>query len=199
MRGEVEVARTHVRAAIDAKREAGELVEAASMAQAMAFVETRAGDIAAAERVLRTGIAELEEVGNVSYRGTSCLMLARLLARRGTIDEAAHWCSVARQTMTDDDLVDVVMINAVEGLVAAHRGDHAEAEQLTAWAIEVAATIDFYETKADGFEFRARAFALAGKQEQARKAAATALAIHEAKGDQPAARWIRELLDSLPS
>ena len=54
-----------------------------------------------------------------------------------------------------------------------------------------------YESKARAYEWHARTLALVGKPLEAREAAATALAIYEAKGDIPASAWARELLDSL--
>ena len=197
MTGDAEAAREHVQAAARGRIEAGEIIESAALAHQVAFVEVRAGDTLAAENALMHGIAELERAGNASYRGTACLSLAKLLANRGADDEAARWCAVARRTISDDDLVDTVVINGLEGLLAARRGDHALAEQLTARSVEVAATIDTYESKSDGYELRARALALAGRQAEARSAAAAALAVVEAKGDQPATRWLRELVDSL--
>ena len=44
---------------------------------------------------------------------------------------------------------------------------------------------------------QARTLILVGRPAAAREAAATALAVYEAKGDLPAAAWTRELLDSL--
>ena len=59
------------------------------------------------------------------------------------------------------------------------------------------ATIDMYDDKGRAYEWHARTLALVGKPAEAREAAATALAIYEAKGDIPASAWARELLDSL--
>jgi hypothetical protein len=45
----------------------------------------------------------------------------------------------------------------------------------------------------------ARTLALVGKRDDALAAAEKALAIYEAKGDEPAVAWARELVDSLAS
>jgi hypothetical protein len=60
-----------------------------------------------------------------------------------------------------------------------------------------AATIDMYHHKATAYEWHARTLAFVGKPDEAREAAATALAIYETKGDVPASAWARELVDSL--
>ena len=198
MQGQFEAARDAVREATDVTREAGMLVEAAATSQSVAFVELRAGAPDAAEVVLRNGIDELDRLGNRSYRGTTALLLADRLAARGAYEEASRWCAEVRGTLNEDDLTDVIGINAVEGFLRAVAGGHDEGVQLSARAVEVAATIDMYEPKARAYEWHARTLALVGKPAEAREAAATALAIYEAKGDAPASAWARELLDSLP-
>ena len=197
MRGEIEAAREQVHAGNEGHREAGLLVDAAAGAQIVAFVEIRAGALEAAESALRDGLEELERIGNLSYRGTTALILADLLACRGAYDEAARWCAIVRETMSHDDLTDVIGVDALEGFLVASSGAHAEGERLTMRAIEVAALIDLYEHKARTYEWHARTLAIVGKPQEARQAAATALAIYEGKGDIPAAAWARDLVASL--
>ena len=197
MQGEIEAALDSIRQGTGATREAGMLVEAAAHMQSVAFVEIRAGDYAGAEAALRQGIEELDRLGNRSYRGTTALMLADLLARQGSREEAAQLCADVRETLNDDDLTDVIGVDAVEGFLRAAAGEQEEGLALSVRAVHVAATIDMYESKARAFEWHARTLALVGKPLEAREAAAAALAIYEAKGDIPASAWARELLDSL--
>jgi class 3 adenylate cyclase len=197
MRGEIDAAREHVYAGVEIIRETGRLVDAAAGEQMISFVERRAGAADVAEARLREGIDELDRLGNSSYRGTTALLLADLLATRGAYEEAAHWCSSVRDTIREDDLTDVIAVDALEGFLAARRGDHVEGERLTTHAVDVAAEIDMYDHKALAHEWHARTLAIVGKPLEAREAAATALAIYEAKGDVPASAWAQELLDSL--
>jgi hypothetical protein len=196
MRGEIEAGREQVAAGNEGMREAGRLVQAAAGSQIVAFVEIRGNARDVGEAVLRNGLVELEHIG-LSYRGTTALMLVDLLLRRGADDEAASWCAVAREVMTEDDLTDVIAVDALEGFLAARNGDIAEGDRLSARAVAVASTVDLYEHKALAYEWRARTLALVGKPDEAREAAAVALAVYEAKGDIPATAWVRELLDSL--
>ena len=108
MRGEVEAGREQVAAGNEGMREAGRLVEAAAGSQMVAFVEIRGNARDVAEAALRNGLVELERLGNLSYRGTTALMLVDLLVHRGAYDEAASWCAVAREVMSEDDLTDVI-------------------------------------------------------------------------------------------
>ncbi|MCY7304387.1 MAG: AAA family ATPase, partial [Thermoleophilia bacterium] len=197
MRSEFEAARASIYASVDGLGEAGLLIEAAAGAMHSSFVETRAGALETAERELRAGVAELERLGGFSYYTTAALTLADVLASRGAYEEAGHWCAVVRERMVEGDLVDAIAVNAIEGFLAAASGAHPEGERLTRHAVEIASTIDMYDAKARAYEWRARTLALVGKLGEAREAAATALAIYEAKGDIPASAWARDLRDSL--
>ena len=197
MRGDQDAARELVRAGVDSAREAGQLIEAAGGAQTVAFVELHAGAPESAEEILRASIAELDRLGNLSYRGTTTLMLADILATRGAYEEAARWCAEVRETLNEDDLADVVAADSLEGFLAAAAGSHAEGERLSGQAVRLATTTDIYEWIGRAYEWHARTLALVGKPLEAHEAAATALAVYEAKGDIPASAGARELLDSL--
>jgi class 3 adenylate cyclase len=197
MCGDQDAARELVRAGIECSREAGQVIEAAGSAQTAAFVELRAGAPESAEELLRASIAELDRLGNLSYRGTTTLMLADILATRGAYEEAARRCTEVREMLNEDDLADVVAADSLEGFLAAVAGSHAEGERLSAQAVKLASTTDMYEWNGRSLEWHARTLALIGKPLEAREAATTALAVYEAKGDIPASTGARALLDSL--
>ena len=197
IRGDIDVARELVRAGIESNRESGQLVEAAASAQTAAFVEVRAGALATAEDVLRASIAELDRLANRSYRGTTTLLLADVLATRGAHEEAGRLCAEVRETLNEDDLSDVVALDSLEGFLAAVAGSHAEGERLSNRAVELASSSDMYEWNGRSNEWHARTLVLIGKPREARDAAVTALAVYEAKGDVAASASARELLDSL--
>ena len=197
MRGDIEGAREQARLGIESTREAGQVVEAAARAMLIAFVEIRAGSSPAAEDALRRGVDELDRLGNRNYRGTTALLLADALASKGAYEEAARWCAEVRETLNEDDLTDAIAVDSLEGFLAAAAGSHAEGERLSDRAVELASTTDMYDQKGRTYEWHAKTLALAGKTQEASKAAATAVEIYEAKGDIPATAWARELLDSL--
>ena len=64
-------------------------------------------------------------------------------------------------------------------------------------ALEMLGDSDFYDSTGGQRMLLARALVECGKQDEARAQAVEALAIYEAKGDEPAADWARELLASL--
>ena len=133
-----------------------------------------------------------------SYRGTTALLLADVLASRGEREEAARWCAEVRETLNEDDLVDVIAVNSLEGFLAAAAGSARRGRATlrpSGRGRQQRSTSTRRRRRA--YEWHARTLALVGKPAEAREAAATALAIYEAKGDLPASAWARELLDSL--
>ena len=99
--------------------------------------------------------------------------------------------------MREDDLTDVIAAAALEGFLLATSRAHVVGERLCRRAIEQASAIDMYKHKARAFEWHARTLVLVGQPDEDREAAATAVAIYQAKGDVPAAAWARELVASL--
>ena len=149
------------------------LVEAAAHMQSVAFVEIRAGDYAGAEAALRQGIEELDRLGNRSYRGTTALMLADLLASRGPARRplsCARTCAKHSTTTTSPTSSGSTRSRGFWTPQVSR-----ERPCPSVRAVNVAATIDMYESKARAFEWHARTLALVGKPLEAREAAAAAL------------------------
>jgi class 3 adenylate cyclase/tetratricopeptide (TPR) repeat protein len=196
-RCEFERARELYREGTSISLEAGLLREAAAAAMGVAYIEKRAGDLDAAEAALRSGIEELDALGDRAFYSTVVSTLAAVLLDRGQDDEASAWCVRARETASPSDVATVAHVEALEGLLAARRGDRADGERLARSAVDMLAESDFYDLTGGARLFLARTLIECGKLDEARSEAAKALAIYEAKGDQPAAGRARELLDSL--
>jgi len=196
-RGEFQRARELYREGSNISRDAGMLRQAAAGVMGMANIETRAGDLDAAEAALRSGIEELDTLGDRGFYSTAVCALAEVLVDRGQEDEAATWCVRARKTADSSDLATIAHVEALEGLLAARRGDDAQGERLARSAVAMLAESDFSHHTAGARLLLARTLVECGKPADAREAAADALAIYEAKGDEPAAGWARELLASL--
>ena len=124
-------------------------------------------------------------------------MLAEVLIERDQDDEARSLCASAKEIESQSDIGSVSHRLAVEGLLAARRGEHVEGEGLARMALEILGESDFYDQTGGELMLLARTLAECGKPDEARASAAEALAIYEAKGDEPAADWARELLASL--
>jgi class 3 adenylate cyclase/tetratricopeptide (TPR) repeat protein len=197
MRGEFELARELVRGGRQAYVDAGLLVSAGGISMSEAEIEARAGDTAAAERVLREGLEMLEEIGERGYYPTAALGLADLLYDQGHYDEVREWAEKSRATTGSDDLVNFIELDSIEGALLAREGRFDEAEARARNAVDLTATIDHGETRALSLRYLAEVLALAGRTEDAERVAADALAVRDEKGDVTGAARMRELFARL--
>jgi class 3 adenylate cyclase/tetratricopeptide (TPR) repeat protein len=196
-RREFAAARERYREGVALVRDAGMLREAAASVQGAAYIEVRAGNLEGAESELRRGGEELSALGDTGFYSEVLCMLADVLIERDQDDEARLLCAKAEEVESPSDIGSVSHRLAVEGLLAARRGEHAEGERLARMAIEILAESDFYDSTGGWRMSLARTLLECGKPDEARASATEALAIYEAKGDEPAADWARELLASL--
>jgi class 3 adenylate cyclase/tetratricopeptide (TPR) repeat protein len=197
MKGEFELARDLVRGGRQAYVDAGLLMSAGGISMSEAEIEVRAGDLAAAEQVLREGLEMLERIGERGYYPTAALDLADILYGRGHYDEVREWADKARAITGPDDLVNFVYLDSMDGALLAREGRFDEAEVRARNAVDQTATIDHGETRARSLRYLAEVLALAGRTEEAERVAADALAVFDEKGDLTGAARARELLVSL--
>jgi class 3 adenylate cyclase/tetratricopeptide (TPR) repeat protein len=193
MVGEFELARQLVRDARQVYRDAGLILIAGARSMSESWVEWRAGDFVAAQRVLREGLELLERIGDRSYSPTVAAVLADYLYAEGHHAEARDLCAMAMSTTEPGDLVNFVYAGAIEGCVLAREGRFAEGETRCRDAVELTESIDFFEGRAVARRCLAEALALAGRTAEAEVVAAEALAIRDEKGDVSGAEQAREL------
>jgi tetratricopeptide (TPR) repeat protein len=199
MQGEFDRARQSILSAQAAFRDLGLLVEAAVHAQALIFLETRAGNLLAAERFGRAGVEELERLGDRAYYGTTALMLADVLTRAGKYADAETWHARARATTSDKDVATIAGLDAAEGLLRARRGERDEAERLARRGVELVQTMDFNDVLGTTYMLASRALAAAGNFDEAVARAQAAVAVYGAKGDVAGADIARALAAELPA
>jgi predicted negative regulator of RcsB-dependent stress response len=192
--GDLDRGRAMAAMSVVVEREAGMLVMAAAGSMGRAHIEVVAGDLDAAERLLRDGLEELDRLGDRAYYATVGLVLADVLRRRGEYDEAATWCRIARETTGSDDVVNILAVDALEGYLLARSGDVEDGERLIRRAVELAATVDFFWIRALVFRLLGETLALAGNVAEATAAFEKSLHIYETKGDAASAAQIRELM-----
>ena len=200
MKGDFGLARELVGGARQEYHDAGVLVIAGGMSMSEAWIELRAGDVgdlAAAEGELRDGLALLQQIGDRAFRPTVAVNLADLLYGRGRYDEARKLCAEARATTEEDDVVNFVLCDAIEGGLLAREGRLDEAEARARHAVTLTEGIDFREARAIARRYLAEVLLLAGRTDEARALAAESLAIREAKGDVTGAARARELFARL--
>ena len=198
MEGRLDEAREQLDWSLRTTRDAGQLRTAAGHAMGLSFVERRAGDVAAEERLLREGLEELERLGDRAFLSTVALELAECLARQDKVDEARALCESARERTLPEDVTNFICLDEVESLLAAKAGDLDEAERLARNAVERADTTDFYGLR--GSRSRgvlAEILARRRMTDEAAAVAAEALALHDAKGDVAGAAMLRDRFASV--
>jgi class 3 adenylate cyclase/tetratricopeptide (TPR) repeat protein len=197
MRGEFEVARELVAGARHAYLDSGMLVVAGSLAMTEGWIEWRAGEVVVAEGVLREGVELLERIRDRSYHGTVALNLADLYYNLGRFDEARELCASARETTEPSDLINFVMVDAIEGSLLAREGRLEEAIEQCRRGVERTEGSDGLENLAIPRRYLAETLFLAGRTSEAARVGAEALEIRDAKGDATGAARTRELFAQL--
>ncbi len=193
MRGEFELAREFVAGARQAYLDAGMLVVAGALSMTEGWIEWRTGDVAVAERVLREGVELLERIGDRGFHATVALNLADLYYNVGRLDEARELCTSARNTTEPHDVINFVMLDAIEGSLLAREGRFEEAIAQCRRGVERTEGSDGLENLALPRRYLAEALFLAGRTNEAAEVGAEALAIRDAKGDATGAARTREL------
>jgi class 3 adenylate cyclase/tetratricopeptide (TPR) repeat protein len=189
--GEVEEARQLLSVANATTRETAYPILALSSAFATVSVEQAANDVVAEERAFRQGLIELERLGDQSYQATLESFLAEFLVRNSRDQEAEDVLHSARERSTPGDVVNIAVLDGVEALLLARRGEHEKAERLVRAAVALAETTDFYWTRAVAGERLAAVLELAGKGDEARDEFLRTVGIYEEKGAVVSAARVR--------
>jgi class 3 adenylate cyclase/tetratricopeptide (TPR) repeat protein len=154
-------------------------------------LEDAAGDPAVGLAILERSREELAALGEVAYRSTVTAHLAEALYRTGEYDRAVRMAHEAEQESAEVDSINFAIARTVLARVAADRGDHAEADELSRSAVEYAYRLDM--PTAQGHALAARAYVLraAGRHGDASEVVERAVTRYELKGDVAAAARVR--------
>jgi class 3 adenylate cyclase/tetratricopeptide (TPR) repeat protein len=129
-RGQVDEARALHEEVVRGLLDRGLTVSAAYTGQAGWYIEVAAGDMAAAERVVRATYAQLETTGERSYMSTQACYIAESAYQAGRFDEAQEWAQRGRDLADQGDLVTHILGALVQSKALAAKGFHEEAQQL---------------------------------------------------------------------
>jgi class 3 adenylate cyclase/tetratricopeptide (TPR) repeat protein len=197
MRGHFDAARAAIAEAKAVAVELGLETSLAGVLGAAGAIELLAGDLPAAERVLRTACETFERRGDWGHFASVAPLLADALNAQGRGHEAAPSIELAsRWTLTDDTDAQIGLLRVKANLLAQH-GDLKEAERLAHEATELAAQTDFLNHHAFALADLAEVLELAGEREQAAAAVGTALELYERKGNLVMVERARERLTEL--
>jgi class 3 adenylate cyclase len=197
MQGDFERARELYAFGRDVYLAAGMAVSAAGVTMHGAWIEQRAGDLEAWEKMLRTGYEELERLGNRAFFATIAVYLAQCLYLQDRFGEARDLCVIVREQSPGDDLINHVYADAIEGSLLSLDGRHEEAGELLRRALELVEITDFFFARSAIRLLQAEAQVRAGDADQAARSAADAVALLDEKGDLTGAARARERIDEL--
>jgi class 3 adenylate cyclase len=158
-----------------------------------AFKEWALDDVPAALDAARLEAAALEGLGETGQRSTITALQGWILALEGESQEALRLGELGRELGAPDDAITQMLWRLAVGLALGQLGDLAEADRLTAEALDVAARTDSLSA-ADAWEARARVLWLLGRREEMLEAAARARELYAQKGSVNFIRRLDEFL-----
>ena len=150
-------------------------------------LEPLAGDARAAEGALRRGYEILAAAGDASFVAFQAGLLAEALLAQGRIEEAAELAAVSEDTAASDIGAQTQWRRTRAAIDAAH-GNHEHAVELALEAVEIAAQTDALNMRADTELRLSEVLRLAGRTEDADRAARAAAELYERKGNLVAAK-----------
>ena len=183
MQGRIHDGRELVRRAAQILEDLGLPLRAAFVSEAAAFVETLAGDDAAAERELRAGYETVDKLGERGYLSTATALLAHAIAAQSRPDEAEAFCDLADEAGAEDDITTQVLWRSARAKVLAVRGELASAEKLVREAVAIAAETDDVNMHADALMDLAQCLSASGQPAERRDALGRAHDLYAAKGN----------------
>jgi class 3 adenylate cyclase/tetratricopeptide (TPR) repeat protein len=162
MRGRIDEGRELVLESARLLEDHGLKMRATFASEAVAFIETLAGDPAAAERALRTAHDEVARLGDLGYQSTAAALLAHAICAQGRLEEAEDFSRIAEEIGADDDLATQVLWRSARAKVLSARGEHAAAAALARAAVELAEGTDDTNMCADSLMDLATVLAAVG-------------------------------------
>ena len=155
------------------------------------------GDMARAERELRSSCELLQRIGEQSLLSTSAALLAQVLCNQRRYGEALEQTRVAEHGGDEGDMATQSLWRVARARCLADTGELATADALVREGISLISEADFLSWRGDAFVGMAEVFALGGKRSEAEDALATAIQLYQQKGNVSSARRARALLDEI--
>jgi class 3 adenylate cyclase len=146
-----------------------------------AYAHYALDDLPAAVRVAQSAADDLELRGETGGRSTMYGLISWVQMLQGRDDEALAAAAEARRLAAEDDAVTQIQWRSSASVVAARRGDAAEAERLSAEAVAIAADTDSIDTTTAQMA-RSMVLSLTGREAEAAEPARRAHAFAVAKG-----------------
>ena len=158
-------------------------IDANSTSIEASAVEIRAGDLEAAESMLRRDEEALGELDEQYFRSSIAGILANVVALRGKYAEAERYAALAEQLADEEDLDTHVAWRTARAKVLAATGRAEEAVALAQEAVGLASDGEDLPLKASALTELGRVLVAVGRPESAGPPLREALSMYEGKGD----------------
>jgi class 3 adenylate cyclase/tetratricopeptide (TPR) repeat protein len=177
--------------------ELGLRIYSAGMSQERFDIERLAGDLPAAEAVLRDACDVLEELGEKGFLCTRSACLGLCLALQGRPAEVEPFLELAARTMTEDASDVVNLIQRARAAVSMSQGSLAAAEEHARQALGAIADWDMPNDKGATLVQLAEILAASGQTDEAMSAYAEALELFEHKENLVEAAEVTQAVETL--
>jgi class 3 adenylate cyclase/tetratricopeptide (TPR) repeat protein len=147
--------------------------------------------------VMRNGVAQLEALGEKSFRSTCLIRLADALYAAGEADEAEQCAIEGEELGAAEDVVNYAYGRSIRARIATDRGELEVAESLARDGIEYAYQTDFPWVHAIAHRNHAYVLVAAGRPDEARTALERAVECFESFGNAVETEKTRALLVEL--
>ena len=191
MAGRFELARSDLATAREGIAELGFQQSSVWMAVFDAMAETLAGDAAAAERVLEDAERIAIDIGDRWFQSTILVDRAHAILAQNRPDAAAEAVARIDDVPAPRDMEWRVKRHAARGKLAALQGNPDQALREARAATALADSTEMFTFRADAHRDLAEVATRCHRPEEARAAAATALALYEAKENVAAAAQLQ--------
>jgi len=160
-------------------------------------IELLAGDLPAAEAVLREACETLKELGEKGFLSNRAACLGLCLVLQDRADEAEQFLELALEVMPTDGVDVLHFVHRARAAALLSKGSLDEAEDHARQALAAIAGWENPNFQGDGLAQLADVLLAAGKQEEAAAAYSEALALYEKKENLVSADRVSRTLASL--
>ncbi|MDF2733955.1 MAG: hypothetical protein K0S97_578 [Chloroflexota bacterium] len=199
MLGDIDDARDRHRQAKAILAELGLSLVSASTSIEGSRIEMLAGEVEAAEALLRADDAELAKFGERYFRSTVAGLLADALESQGKIEEAEAYVRLTLELADPDDVNSQVLARIVRAKLDARQGLAEAAITAATDALALADTTADIDFQGDVHGDFGLVLTRLGRMAEARAQYELALACYERKGDLTSADTIRRVIESTPA
>jgi ATP/maltotriose-dependent transcriptional regulator MalT len=163
----------------------------------LADIERSEGHLHAAVEAFELADALYAKAGMDGFRCTVQAAIADIHTALGDLPAAREAVELSERLGSSDDVINVAMIRRVRSRLALGEGDLEEAERWARSAVAKAFKSDFPFERAGSKLQLAKVLGATGRRDEALAEAREAVAISEAKGDQPGTSQAQAVLDQL--